>query len=768
MLVAILVVSVHGFSSSATLRAGEPVQGELLPPSSYGPSYIETMQDALERDRIAPPPENSKERGNRGGDWVVPTLGATSWSLSGRHYVVNEWGDTRMGIGFSQPVDVHGAYFAGQADPAVWTTGVQVIGYRNGVVVGRTEWFRQIGAEPKWFAMNLRGVDRLEIAAEAVLNGAGWYGMDDLTYSIAAGGGEKENPRIVVNFDDLTYKHKISGTGYAGLIWETGRGDFSKGDSISAPRTFPRASAVPVPDGEPIPSMPLNLGTPPDLVTSFQGVIRGDATSMSYPPDTDGAIGPNHYVETVNRNFAVYDKATGAELINILLGSFLPGSNGDPRVLFDQYSQRWVVIVTDFSAGARIYLAVSLTSDPTGSWFKTDFLTAQGPDAGKWPDYPTLGVNENGIYTAAYMVGGFSGMTIFGIKKSPLLANPPTLGSIYAFRSLPWEGAIQPVHSYGPVSGEYLVSVESSTKIRVRRMTSVFEPWSLSELGSVTVPFFSSPPNAPAQGSSVPLNTIDDRLMMSVYRDGSIWTCHTISHNGKAACRWYEIDAASVTLVQSGTVADSSLYYFFPSIMVNSAGNAVMGFTGSNALQYAACYFTGRLAGDPLGEMAPPVLYKPGTGPQNNIDGFGRNRWGDYSYTTLDPTDELTLWTLQEYGHASNIWGTYVGVLSFDNVDCNANGILDTIDISSGTSLDCNATTVPDECEPIAQGDFNGDGSVDLDDYLGFADCVAGPELSPSPSQAECVQTCLEAFDFDGDGDVDLQDYSGFQNAFNG
>ena len=234
-------------------------------------------------------------------------------------------------------------------------------------------------------------------------------------------------------------------------------------------------------------------------------------------------------------------------------------------------------------------------------------------------------------------------------------------------------------------------------------------------MGFVNIPYFTDPPNAPALGSSTPLNTVDARLMMSVYRDDSLWTCHAINVAGRAGCRWYQLDAASPALIQWGNVADTSLYYFFPSLMVNQAGDIAMGFTGSNINQYAACYYTGRLASDPLGEMAPPEMYKEGTGPQNNVDGYGRNRWGDYSYTTLDPVDQMTFWMIQEYGHASNIWGTYVAVLTLGEADCNNNGIPDPCDIDCGPvggpchvpgcgqSSDCQPNGIPDECD-LANG----------------------------------------------------------------
>ena len=665
--VAPLVISVCGFWTVSALRAGETIEGERLDRASYGPSIVESMEAAIERDRAAIPPMNNKVRRGRHGVWMVPSRRATTFPQSGDHNVVNKWGDTRMGIGFPELVDVHGAYFAGQAGEGVWTTAIRAIGYRDDRPVQQTEWFRDIGAEPRWFAMDLRGVDRIEIVSDPVFNGGGWYGMDDLTYSLASRSHGATPEKTVVDFDDLQYRRKLTGSKYAGLTWETGTGDFTGGNGVHAPLAPPDAKPR-GPRDEPDDQEPSrSRATPPTLLYSFQGVIRGDAGSMSYPPDTDGAIGPNHYVETVNRNFAVYNKDTGGELINILLGSFLPGSNGDPRVLFDHHSGRWFVIVTDFDATASIFLAVSLTDDPTGDWFKTSFVTAQGSDSGYWPDYPTLGVDANGIYTAAYMVGGY-GMTIFALDKAPLIAPTPSLGTITAFRSLPWEGAIQPAHTYGTPAGEYLVSVYGSSALRVRRVNPPLTAPTLTEMGTVAVPSFSDPPDAPALGSDTPLNTVGDRPMMSVYRDGSLWTCHTINISGRAGCRWYEINPATTSLIQSGNVADSSLYYFFPSIMVNEAGSLAMGFSGSNASQYAACYYTGRLASDPAGEMAPPVMYKEGTGPQNNVDGYGRNRWGDYSYTTLDPVDHSTFWTIQEYGHESNIWGTYVGVLSIANL----------------------------------------------------------------------------------------------------
>jgi hypothetical protein len=628
----------------------EIIESEKLNPNDYGGGYIEHMDVCVERDEILRS-QIDVDPDAKQGIWSIPTGGSTYYPYSGKHYAVNKWGDTMMGISFPSKVNLQGAWFAGQgADDSIFTDGIRVHGYLNGYLTQTTNWFKDIDETPSWFDINLHNIDRIVIEAIPVYNGAGWYAMDDFTYSILDPIEQDTSSNIVLDFEDTIYKQDLNKTKYGGLIWETGTGKFLI-DENETPLQNEKSTKY-------------NENNPainPSDYHNFQGVIRGDAESWSYPPDTCGVVGPNHFVETVNRNFAVYDKSTGEELINIHLGSFLPGCNGDPRVLFDQYSDRWFVIVCDFNT--KIFLAASTSDDPTDEWFKCDFVVSQGSDAGKWPDYPTLGVDEDGIYTAAYMIGGSYGMSIFALEKAPLIASEPSLGEIYAFRELPWEGAIQPAHTFGDSNGEYFVSRSSSSGLRVRRLTNLLTDPELTELCYISIPNHLEPPNAPALGSSVPLNTVGHRLMNAVYRDGYIWTAHCIGLDGRAASRWYKIDVSGSKLDDYGTISDSVMHYFFPSIIVNSEGNAIMGFTGSSSEQYASAYYTTREADDPPGEMDPPTLLKEGEASYNLVDGYGRNRWGDYSLCSVDPIDD-TLWTIQEYAHShngsQNRWGTWI------------------------------------------------------------------------------------------------------------
>ena len=70
-----------------------------------------------------------------------------------------------------------------------------------------------------------------------------------------------------------------------------------------------------------------------------------------YPPDPNGDVGPNHYVQTTNSSFEVWDKngtvVLSARPINTLFSGFgglcQLTNNGDPIVLYDQMADRWMI-----------------------------------------------------------------------------------------------------------------------------------------------------------------------------------------------------------------------------------------------------------------------------------------------------------------------------------------------------------------------------------------------------------------------------------------
>lgn len=707
--------------------------GERLDASAFGRGVIETMDVVLAREAARPagPETNPKGRNGAPGAWIVPSRNAANATPhSGVRYVMNQWGDTRMGIGFPERVDVDGAWLAGQGGSGSWARGVQAVGYRAGTEVARSGWLEAIGAAPAFFAVGFTDVDRIEIVARAAFDGAGWYALDDLAFRSHASGAAQ-----VIDFEDQRWGARLSGSGYRGLTWETGTGEFKQDTAVvHRPETPPGLLDEPISPSNHIEPYPSTLyGTPPTPGINFIGPRQGDAGAGYIPPDTCGSVGINHFVAVVNANLSVYLKSTGQRVLNSSMNSFFGQSVGaDPRCVFDPHSQRFIILTSDFNT--KIFFAISLTSDPTGAWYKNSITVSQGADAGSWPDYPTLGVDQNGIYTSSYMVGGVFGMSIFAIDKAPLVAPVPSMGTVTAWRQLPWEGAIQPCVTYGTPAGEYLVSRRSSTKLRLRRVDGLLTAPTLTEVGSVTVTSHNSPPDVPALGSNTDLDALDFRPMNAVFRNGSVWTAHGVSFNGRAAARWYELNPSTLTTVQFGTVADPVLGFCDPTIAVNANGDVVLGFTGAEANQYASTYFTGRNANDPPGVMATPVVMKAGVGPYNQVDGGGTNRWGDYSLTSVDPVDDFSIWTIQEYARGQNSWGTWIGKLvpgCPGSPDCNTNGVIDTCDIAGGFSSDNNQNGLPDECEGFSGAPFCfGDGSLPTQ-----CPCVP-PNVIPFPSGA--------------------------------
>jgi hypothetical protein len=688
------------------------VHGVQLPPEAIGESYTEDMATALAREQANPPPRQGRDTEHIGRDglWVVPSRGATFFPRSGEHYVTNKWGDTRMGIAFPSPVTVKGTYVAGQAADGVWTSGLRVIGYRAGREVGRTDWFEDLGQEPAWFDIGLFDVDRIVFEAKPVFRGAGWYALDDFTYMTIDKAGEPKS--VVLDFEDCGYRQTLTGTDYAGLTWETGTGDPGPGIAIHPPVVPPGYEKDPFESERQPPAAPLRgEGTLPDFYNSFKGAQMGDHNQYYFPPDSHGAVSPDYYCEIVNCNFVVYNKSNGAALLHLTLGSFMPGAQGDPRIIYDHSCQRWFAVATDWTS--RVYFAMSYTDNPLGAWFKTNILVSQDEDQGHWPDFPTLGVNADGIFTAMLMVGGSNTMSVFAIDKAPLLESPPQMGTVTAFRGLIFEGAIQPAFTYGDPGREYFLSTHTNTELRMRMLLGDMTNPSMYTVAYPAVPSFANPPNAPALGSATDIDTGDTRLQRVVYRDGYLWTAHTIGVSGRCAARWYKVDTSTGD-VEAGTVADSSLHYYYPSIMVNAAGDAAMGFSGSDANQYAGCYYTGRHHTDAPGEMADPVQYKAGLGPWNNLDGFGRNRWGDYSHTVLDPSDEMTFFTIQEFGYTGNKWCTYIAEIGYsavpDNDTCAA-----AIIVEDGVTAFSNVGALTDGPDEPDLCNYNGYTHVEAD-----------------------------------------------------
>jgi hypothetical protein len=134
------------------------------------------------------------------------------------------------------------------------------------------------------------------------------------------------------------------------------------------------------------------LGPSPALSGGFGAL--GDPNTV-IPPDTNGAVGPNHLMATLNSEIRLQNRS-GATINTVTLDSFWSAVDGgggtfDPKTLYDPFANRWISVACDDaqSASSAILVGVSQTGNPNGSWFQFRINS----DAGVWADFPSVGFN---------------------------------------------------------------------------------------------------------------------------------------------------------------------------------------------------------------------------------------------------------------------------------------------------------------------------------------------------------------------------------------
>lgn len=453
------------------------------------------------------------------------------------------------------------------------------------------------------------------------------------------------------------------------------------------------------------------LSRAPALDDRFAGLSNLDAISGPggrdvIPPDTMGAAGPGHLVSLLNSQFGVFGKTTGLLQSSVVTleqfwSSLDPATDNasrfvfDPKILYDTNSGRFIAVTLSVHNDAPpswIMIAVSSASDPSGPnpWVKVAIradLDNNAQQFTNWADYPGLGVDASNIYVTANMfntAGDFQYSKVWVIPKDQPLFNgmggPLTWTEIRAPQG--FRDSMQPAHTFGAPGTEYFI-YEGGNQLFLAHVDNITGTpvWIPPVVVSGVAPFTSSGtpalpvlPVVPQAGNPNGIDASDTRLLNAVYRNGFLWTTHHVAVGGKIEVRWYQINPSTGAVTSQGPINDSNRGYFYPSIAVNANNDVAIGFSGSSAAEYASAYYTARRSSDPAGVMQPPSLLKNGVAPYLKAGiTFGGtetdNRWGDFSATVVDPDDNVTFWTLQEYaespaivdGSLRSMWGTWWG-----------------------------------------------------------------------------------------------------------
>lgn len=437
----------------------------------------------------------------------------------------------------------------------------------------------------------------------------------------------------------------------------------------------------------------------PTTTFNFDGVgagfsgPQGTFSVNSAPPDTNGDVGPNHYVQIVNTDFAVFNKSGtvlyGPVPINTLWSGFGGGcqtnNDGDPVVVYDSISDRWVI--SQFSVSTKPYLqcvAVSQTGDPTGAYYRYSFSYGNTD----FPDYPKMGVWPDAYYiTFNIFANGstFSGARACAYDRSKMLTGQAATQQ--CFNTSNQFGGVLPSDLDGaqtPPAGSpnYLVGLGSAANQLAYWKFHV--DWSTPANSTFTGPAtlatanFSEACNGgtciPQAGTTRKLDSLADRLMFRLaYRNlgdhEALVVNHSVTSGSSTGIRWYELRPAggNLSIFQQGTYAPDSNYRWMGSIAMDQSGNIGLGFSVSGTTIHPQIHYTGRLASSPAGQLD--------QGEASMIDGAGSQtgtltRWGDYSMIAVDPSDDCTFWYTNEYIPANGSFNWKTRIASFKFPGC--------------------------------------------------------------------------------------------------
>jgi len=456
------------------------------------------------------------------------------------------------------------------------------------------------------------------------------------------------------------------------------------------------------------------VGTGTEIPTPDQSFDAFTNMCGCSPPDSDGDVGPNHYVVMVNLHFAIYNKTgtlLAGPMANNTLWSGFGGAcqaqnAGDPVVLHDQLADRWIFTQFTASAPFRNCFAISTTPNPMGPYMRYELPVPSNV----LPDYPKWGVWPDAYYLSTREVGaGIIGA--YAIDRAAVLAGNPA-AQIISFAAnvggtptggdgllptdldgttLPPAGS--PNYYVGSMDqgGPYGATQDALSYWRFHVDFATPANSTFQMTNTIPVATFTSVMPAPcaATRQCIPQPTTTNRVDHLGYRqrptfrlayrnfgthESLVTTQSVDAGTGMSGMRWYEIrtPGTTPTIFQQGTFAPGltdGVHRWMGSIAMDRAGNMALGYSASDGTAvFPSLRYTGRLVTDPLGQMpqGEGVIHN-GTGSQT-----GSARWGDYTAMTVDPVDDCTFWYVNQYlpVNASNTWRIRVGSFRFPAPQC--------------------------------------------------------------------------------------------------
>ena len=476
-----------------------------------------------------------------------------------------------------------------------------------------------------------------------------------------------------------------------------------------------------------------NTGSSKAPIVTFDG-----PTSPYYPPDANGVVGPNHYMQTINSVYAIYSKTgtlmAGPTNLNLLFTGVTGATcnDGDPIVLYDEQADRWMV--AEFSiCGTNDYMlvAVSQTNDPTGAWHKYSF------DVADMPDYEKFGIWQDGYYMAT---NNSAGKDIYVFERSKMLIGgtaqmvgfdnpnrPTTIDGFVCVPPVDNDGAFAPAGTPGLfVAFNDDAIGGGSDQIWIYELAVNWTTPTLSTFGRVqqlAVSSFDSnfganwdnikQPGTTRELDAIPMVVMNAPQYRNFGTHQTMVLCHTVDvdNTDHAGIRWYELRKSGTTWAvrQQGTYAPDAHSRWMGSIRLNGFGEIGLGYSISSTSVYPGIRYCGQSsAAYTTGAGVLDVTEQVITTGTNSQTAY--NRWGDYSSICVDPSNDMTFWYTNQYIGTSSARKTRVASFQIGTAPTSADLIVQTPAASPASMLPGETTTA--SCSVKNQGTASAGASV--------------------------------------------------------
>ncbi len=444
-----------------------------------------------------------------------------------------------------------------------------------------------------------------------------------------------------------------------------------------------------------------NKATSTVPLMNFAGLTNANNTGGRVtPPDPAGDVGPNHYVQAVNCMLQIFSKTgtslygpvTTATIWSGFSGNWDGHNDGDAIILYDENADRWIISQFAIDCAGTPYteyqmVAVSTSGDPTGSYYRYAFQFDYMPDYGK------LGVWQDGYYMSMNRFNTNSGSTPFigagaaVMERSKMILGDPTARMVYfKTENLGGSGSSAGNNCYAMLPSDcdgtfapagtpnyFIYDDQPSSELRI---WALHADWTTPANSTFTyntklaVSAYTEAGSVSQQGTTTKLDGLGDRMMFrNQYRNFGTYetfvTCRSVTVSAASAMRWYEYrkTGSTFSMYQQSTYAPGDgKSRWMGSIAMNAAGDIGLAYSVSSSTMYPSIYFTGRKAADPLNSLTiPEGIIQTGT-----VAMTGATRWGDYTTMAIDPSDNQTFWTAQEFvGTYGGTWPWATKIASF-------------------------------------------------------------------------------------------------------